>query len=336
MRALVTGGGGFLGRRIVELLLAEDHDVRFLARQRYPEIEALGAQGEQIDLRDAEHLSSAVNGVDVVFHVAAKTGLWGPRDEYFASNVAATVNLLRAARAAGVAKFVYTSTPSVVGYEADACGISEAPYAAVHLSYYAETKALAEQHVLAANSVGFTTVALRPHLIFGPRDRHLLPQVMQNARAGRMVMVGDGTNVVDMTYVDNAAWAHLDAERALVDSATRCAGRAYFISNGEPVRMWQWTDEFLGRMGISHVSRRMSRASAYRVGGLMEWSWRTFRLGGEPRLTRFLASALARSHWYDIGPAVRDLGYQVRVSMQVGTERTVDWFLRERKEALAA
>jgi 2-alkyl-3-oxoalkanoate reductase len=234
-----------------------------------------------------------------------------------------------------VAKFVYTSTPSVVGYEGDACGISEAPYAGVHLSFYAESKAIAEQRVLAANSPNLATVALRPHLIFGPRDRHLLPRVVKNARAGRMVIVGDGTNIVDMTYVDNAALAHLDAERALVDNKSACAGRAYFISNGEPVRMWDWMGDFLPRVGAPRVSRRMSLSAATRLGALMEWSWRTFNLGGEPRLTRFLASALARSHWYDIRPATRDLGYHVRVSMEEGADRTVAWFLGEHGEAPA-
>lgn len=329
MKALVTGGGGFLGRRVIEFLLAEAHEVRFVARQRYPEVEALGAHGLQVDLRDRNRLDQAVDGVDVVFHVAGKTGFWGTRQEYFATNVEGTQNLLEAARAAGVRKLIYTSTPSVVGYDDDARGISEAPYAAVHRSFYPESKAVAERRVLEANGRGLATVALRPHLIFGPGDRHLLPRVVTSARAGRMAVVGDGTNVVDMTYVDNAALAHLDAERALVDHTAACAGRAYFISNGQPVRLWDWMDDFLPRVGAPRVSRRMSLGAATRLGAVMEWGWRTFRLGGEPRMTRFLASALARSHWYDMKPATRDIGYRVRVSMEEGVERTVASFARE-------
>jgi len=328
MKALVTGGGGFLGRRIVELLVSEGHDVRFLSRRRYPEVEALGARGLSIDLRDGR-LEDAVSGVDVVFHVAAKTGVWGTRDEFFSINVVGTRNLLAAARAAGVKKLVYTSTPSVVGYELDANGIAEAPYAAVHLSLYPESKAAAERLVLEANGPDLATVALRPHLIFGPGDNHLLPQVVRNARAGRMMIVGDGANKVDMTFIDNAAWAHLDAERALVDHGAACAGRAYFISNDDPVSMWGWMNDFLARLGAPPVKRRMSLSTATRLGAAMEWIWRTFKLAGEPRMTRFLASALARSHWYDMGPAARDLGYRVRVSMAEGADLTVAWF-RER------
>jgi nucleoside-diphosphate-sugar epimerase len=332
MKALVTGGGGFLGRRIVELLLAEGHDVRFIARQRYPQVEALGAHGLQVDLLDTGRLREALDGVDVVFHAAGKTGFWGSREEYVAVNVEGTSNLLEAARAAGVRKLVFTSTPSVVGYDGDARGISEAPYATVHLSFYPYSKAIAEQRVLAANGPTLATVALRPHLIFGPGDRHLLPRVVRNAHAGRMVMVGDGSNVVDMTYVDNAAWAHLDAERALIDHSVACAGRAYFISNGEPVRLWQWMGDFLPRVGAPHVSRRMSLRAATRLGAVMEWSWRTFSLAGEPRMTRFLASALARSHWYDMAPAARDLGYRVRIPMDEAADRTVAWFLKRDRE----
>jgi 2-alkyl-3-oxoalkanoate reductase len=328
MFALVTGGGGFLGRRVVEFLLQEGHQVRFIARGRYPEVEALGAQGLQVDLRDADRLNEVVKGIDVVFHVAGKAGYWGKRDEYFSTNVDGTANLLAAARSGRVGKFIYTSTPSVIGYDADARGIADAPYAAVHQSFYPESKAVAEQRVLEANGPGFATVALRPHLIFGPGDNHLLPRVVQSARERRMVIVGDGTNVVDMTYVDNAALAHLDAERALVDHRAACAGRAYFISNGEPVSLWGWMGTFLSRVKSPAVSRRMSLSSATRLGGLMEWAWRTFRIGGEPRLTRFLASALGRSHWYDMKPAARDLGYRVRVSMEEGADRTVAWFLR--------
>jgi nucleoside-diphosphate-sugar epimerase len=326
MKALVTGGGGFLGRRIVELLLEQGLEVRFLARQRYPEVEALGAQGLQVDLRDAARLPAALEGMEAVYHVAGKAGFWGAREEYFSINVEGTRNVLEAARAAGVARLIYTSTPSVIGYDADAKGISEAPYAASHLSHYPDSKAAAEQLILAANGPGLATVALRPHLIFGPRDNHLLPRVVQNARAGRMVIVGDGTNQVDLTYIDNAAWAHLDAGHALTDHAAACAGKAYFISNAEPVRLWDWLNELLPRVDAPRITRRISFSGATRLGAVMEWAWRTFSIGGEPRMTRFLASALARSHWYDMGPAERDLGYRVRVPMKEATGRTVAWF----------
>jgi len=332
MKALVTGGGGFLGRRLVELLLDEGHEVSFLARGEYPEVEALGAVGMQVDLRDADAVAEAVQGCDTVFHVASKAGYWGARDDFWSINVDGTDHLLEACVAAGVTTFVYTSTPSVIGYAGEVTGIGEAPYPEAWESFYGESKAAAEQRVLAANGRELTgggqlaTVSLRPHLIIGPRDNNLLPRVVQRARAGKLRIVGDGDNVVDITYVDNAAWAHLDAASALTGPSADCAGKAYFISNDEPVKLWEWVNDFLPRVGAPQVDKKISLGLASTVGGLMEGAWRTFGLSGEPRMTRFLAAALARSHWYDMEPAKRDFGYRIRVPLAEGTDRTVAWF----------
>jgi nucleoside-diphosphate-sugar epimerase len=330
MKALVTGGGGFLGRRIVELLLEEGHEVRFLARGSYPEVEALGAEGLQVDLRDAEAVAAAVEGCDTIFHVASKAGYWGTRDEFYGINVDGTKHLLDAAVAHGVKRFVYTSTPSVIGYEGEVTGVAEAPYPAQWESLYGETKAKAEQLVLAANGTeGLATTSLRPHLIIGPRDNNLLPRVIERAKTGQLRIVGDGSNVVDLTYVDNAAWAHLDAAAAMTGPDAACAGRAYFISNDEPVKLWDWVNEFLPRIGAPTVDRKIGLGAASAVGAVMETAWRWLPLKGEPRMTRFLAAALARSHWYDMTPAKEDFGYRIRVPMAEGTERTAAWFSGE-------
>lgn len=323
--ALVTGGGGFLGRRLVELLLERGDTVRFLARGKYPEVEALGARGLQVDLC-TDPLDEAVRGVDVVHHVASKAGYWGPRAEFVAINVDGTRNLIAACQRAGVSRLVYTSTPSVIGYEHDAAGITAAPYPTSWESAYGETKAMAEQLVLAANSGALRTVSLRPHLVIGPRDNNLLPRVVERARQGRLMIVGDGKNQVDLTYVDNAAWAHIDAADALRAEAPACAGRAYFISNDEPVGLWRWTNDFLPRVGAPPVTRKISFGMASALGGMMELAYRVLPLSGEPRMTRFLAAALARTHWYSMVPAQRDFGYRVRVPMAEATDRTVAWF----------
>ena len=185
MNALVTGGGGFLGRRIVELLLECGHDVRYLARSDYPEVRKLGAVGFTADIRDADSLVEPMRGVDTVFHVAAKAGAWGPRHEYHDINVHGTVNLLRAAQRAGVSRFIHTSTPSVVSWRQDIeNGERNLPHARRHTAHYPSTKAEAERIVLAANAPTFGTVALRPHLIFGPGDPHLLPRFVTGAMRG--------------------------------------------------------------------------------------------------------------------------------------------------------
>lgn len=329
---LVTGGGGFLGRRVVELCLEQGDAVRFLARGRYPEVEALGATGHAVDLRDAAALDAVLQGVEVVHHVASKAGYWGTREEFESINVDGTVNLIEACKRNNVRKLVYTSTPSVIGYAEEARGIEQAPYPPAWESLYGETKARAEQAVLAANGATtadggrLSTTSLRPHLIIGPRDNNLLPKVVERARQGRLPIVGDGQNTVDLTYVDNAAWAHLDAQRALTGPDAACAGKAYFISNGEPVKLWVWTNDFLGQVGVKPIGRKVSAGVAAAVGGILEWVWRVFRLGGEPRMTRFLAAALSRDHWYSMAPAQRDLGYTVRVPLDEATRRTAAWF----------
>lgn len=323
MKALVTGGGGFLGKRLVELLLERGDEVSFLARGQYPEVEALGAKGFQVDLRDASSLPAVLEGVDTVFHVAAKAGVWGPYQEYYDINVVGTMNLLDAAENAGVKRFIYTSTPSVVSYESDVeNGAQDIPYAESYPAHYPATKAEAEQTVLRANSEHIATVALRPHLIFGPGDPHLMPRFVEGAMKGRLRIIGDGSNKVDFTYVDNAAWAHIDAALALSDEKAPCAGKAYFISNGEPVKLWVWFNQLLDALGEKPLNRQLSHKTAKRLFGFVETVYKVLPLG-EPLVTAFLADAMARSHWYDMSPAGRDFGYHARVSMEDAMAPTV-------------
>ena len=336
MKALVTGGGGFLGRRIVELLVSEGHEVRFLARGRYPEVEALGAKGLQIDLADRDRLGEAVEGVDTIFHVAAKAGVWGSREEFFGINVEGTRNLLDAAEAAGVPRLVYTSTPSVVSYESDVeNGPQSLPYATSYKAFYPESKAEAERMVLRANSRHLATVSLRPHLIFGPRDPHILPRFVTAALKGRLRIIGNGTNKVDFTYVDNAAWAHLDAAAALTSSEAACAGKAYFISNDEPVPLWGWFNDLLGELGVPRVERRIGHGTAKTLFTIIETAHKLLPLG-EPTVTAFLADAMATSHWFDMGPAKRDFGYRIRVTMDEAMAPTVAYLTEHTVEPFRA
>ena len=323
MKALVTGGGGFLGKRLVELLIERGDEVRFLARGQYPEVEALGAQGFQVDIRDPKALVEPLEGIDTVFHVAAKAGVWGDYAEYYDINVQGTMNLLNAAENAGVKRFVYTSTPSVVSYLDDIeNGAQDIPYAESYPAHYPATKAEAERMVLEANSKHIATVSLRPHLIFGPGDPHLLPRFVEGALKGRLRIIGDGANKVDFTYVDNAAWAHIDAALALVNPDAPCAGKAYFISNGEPVKLWVWFNQLLDALGEKPLTRQMSHGTAKRVFRWVERIYKILPLG-EPLVTEFLADAMAKSHWYDMSPAGRDFGYHARVSMDQAMAPTV-------------
>ncbi len=326
--ALVTGGGGFLGRYIVEQLVARGDRVTTFSRGSYPELAALGARQVRGDLRDLRAITAACRGgngppVDVVYHVAARAGLWGPFDDFYEANVTGTDNVIEACRATGVRKLVYTSSPSVIFDGTDQRNVDESmPYPNHYESPYPETKAIGEQRVLAANSSALLTTSLRPHLIFGPRDNHLLPSLIARARKGRVPQVGDGTNMVDLTYVEDAAQAHLQAADAL-EPGSPVAGSVYFISQGEPVVLWPWISDFLARLGLPPIRIRIPLGLARGAGGLLVAIYRSLRLRGEPPLTPFLASELAQDHYYDISRARRDFGYCPRFTMAQSTERTL-------------
>ena len=321
MLALVTGGSGFLGQYLVEQLLARGDRVRSLARGRYPALERLGAECVSGDVRGAVAVRAACAGADVVFHTAALAGIWGPWEEYHAINVVGTQNVIDGCKAHGVGRLVYTSSPSVTFDGASQEGVDEsAPYPTSWLCHYPHTKALGEQAVLAANGRALATCALRPHLIWGPRDRHLIPGLIARARAGQLRRVGDGTNRVDMVFVENAAGAHLQAADALWPGSP-VAGTAYFISQGEPVNCWQWIDEILALAGLPPVERSISLSAAWRIGAVMETAYGLLRLKSEPRMTRFLAAQLGTSHYFDISRARRDFGYQPIVSTVQGMQR---------------
>lgn len=317
--ALVTGGTGFLGLRLVERLHASGRPVTVLARHPIPALARKGVRFVAADLGDAEAVRQACRGVSTVFHVAAKVGVWGRFDDYFRANVLGTRSIIEGCREHGVSRLVYTSTPSVVYNGSDLVGADESlPLTDRCPSAYPLTKAIAEREVLAANCPSLLTVALRPHLIWGVGDPHLVPRLLAQARSGRLRIVGSGKNRVDMVHVDNAADAQILAESALAPSSA-AAGRAYFITNGEPVVLWDWINRLLDSLGIPLVTRKVPLPLAVAVGVACEGLWRLLPLRGEPPLTRFVAKELATDHWFDIAAARRDLGYAPRVSMKAGT-----------------
>ena len=325
VKALVTGGGGFLGRYIVERLLQRGDDVRTLARGRYPDLEQAGVEGIQADIRDPSKVAQACAGMDVVFHVAALPAIWGKWEDFYGINFEGTKNVVAGCLAHGVGRLVYTSTPSVVFDGSNLCGIDETyPYPRHYICHYPATKAMAERYVISANGKQeLLTTALRPHLVWGPGDRHLMVRVLQRARAGRLFIVGDGSNKVDVTYVENAADAHLQAADHL-QPGLPVAGQVYFISQGEPVLLWDFINQILEMLGIPRVTRRIPCGAAKAFGGALELLYTVLRLSAEPPMTRFLAMHLAQSHYFDISKARRDFGYHPRITIAEGSERLVN------------
>jgi 2-alkyl-3-oxoalkanoate reductase len=330
MKALVTGGGGFLGGAIVDLLIARGDEVVSISRGAYPELEAKGVLCFQADLATESGrggpLAQAIADCDIVYHVAAKAGVWGRYGDFYAANVDATRNVIEAALRARVPRFVYTSSPSVCFTGEDEVNASnDVPYAEDFLCAYPETKSIAERLALAANGNAMAVCALRPHLIFGPGDPHLLPRLLERARSGRLRRVGLGSNEVTLSFVDNAAHAHVLAGDKLKAGSPH-AGKAYFIGQEETANLWGWLNGVLQELEIKPIKKSISAPSAARVGRVMEFVWKWLFLPGEPPMTRFIAAQLGTWHTFSMQPAYDDFGYREVVPLFMATKLTVEAF----------
>lgn len=325
---LVTGGGGFLGNAIVKKLLTQGEHVRSFSRRPYPELERLGVSHVCGNLADAGDIKRACEGVEALFHVAARPGVWGKYSDYYETNVLGTLNVINACKACGVQRLIYTSSPSAVFDGGDMEGVDESvPYPSHYEAHYPKTKAMAEQAVLTAAKNGLPALALRPHLIWGPGDNHLVPRLL--ARADKLRRVGDGTNKVDTIYIDNAAQAHVLAEKRLSENP-ELSGSAYFISQDDPIPLWQMVDYIMEAGGLPPITKTISPAMAWFAGAVCETVYHLLGKSAEPPMTRFVARELATSHWFNIEAAKRDLGYRPEVSTDEGLRRLAKW-LRETK-----
>lgn len=322
MKVLLTGAGGFLGQYIAEQLVARGDQVRSFSRSSYASLKSLGIEQQLGDLRDADAVARACQGQDAVVHTGALAGIWGPWKTYYEINTLGSLNVLAACQKHGIGKLVYCSSPSVTFAGESQSNIDEsAPYPTTWLCNYPKSKALAEQAILQGNGhSGVATCALRPHLIWGPRDQHLIPRLLARAKAGQLRQVGNGSNLIDATYVEDAASAHLNALDRLHLSAP-LAGKAYFISQAEPVNCWNWIGELLHLAGLSNVNQKISYRAAYCAGAILEAVHWLARSSNEPRMTRFLAAQLATDHYFNISAARRDLGYNPRFTMAEGMQR---------------
>ena len=322
-KVLVTGGGGFLGKAIIRRLVERGDHVRSFSRSFYQELESLGIEQVQGNIVDKDAVEKACKGVNLVFHVAAKAGVWGDYSDYFKTNVTGTENVIVACIRHKVPMLVYTSSPSAVFNGTDMQGIDESiGYPNKFHAHYPKTKAIAEQSVIRAARNGLMTIILRPHLIWGPEDNHLVPRII--SRAESLVRVGDGKNLVDTIYIDNAADAHILAADRLEENH-RLSGRVYFISQGQPVLLWDMVNNILKAAGLAPVKHSISRRTAWLAGAVFEVCYRLFNLSGEPQMTRFVAEELSTAHWFDISAARKDLGYVPRVSTEEGLRRLAEW-----------
>ncbi|MCD0459584.1 NAD-dependent epimerase/dehydratase family protein [Roseiconus lacunae] len=330
MRVLVTGPAGFLGNEIVQQLLERGDEVVGVSRGDYPGLESR-IDYRRGDLSNAEFSRQAIRDVDVVVHTAAVAGVWGPDEMFHRINTLATENVIKSCRDNGIRNLVFTSSPSVTFAGDDQCDTNESVgYPERFLCAYPRTKAAAEQAVLKAHRLGeLNTCALRPHLIWGEDDPHLLARVIERAKSGKLKIVGDGKNLIDTVHVINAAGAHLDAIDALNQQPELAGGRAYFIAQDEPVNCWHWIQSICEVAGVPGPTKRVSFPTAYAAGAMLETIYRVLGRQQEPPMTRFVAAQLAKHHYFDISSAKQRLGYHVRISMAEGLQRLRDaWAAR--------
>lgn len=315
--------------------------MRSFGRGEYPELTALGVEVVRGDIRDAASVNAACAGIDCVFHVAALAGISMCWQDYFQTNTLGTEAVVAACLEQGVSRLVYTSSPSVVFAGEDQVNFNQTyayglDWQERYNCHYSRSKMLAELIVAGVRgAVNLETgeiagenlqwCILRPHLIWGPRDQHLIPRLIARAKSGRLRRVGDGTNRVDIIYVENAATAHLQAADALADANSPVNGKAYFLSQGEPVNCWQWIDKVLALAGLPPVRKSISFRAAWNLGAVCEMAYRLAGSRREPPMTRFLSAQLAKSHWFDISAAKRDFGYEPRISTAEGMERLGAW-----------
>lgn len=318
MKVLVTGAGSLLAAETVRRLVARGDTVSVLQRRPSAVAAELGLTEFLGDVVDEQVVAHAVAGADTVIHLAARVGVVGTPEQFFTTNVVGTRTVLAAAREAGVGRFIFVSSPSVAhtgeaiaGHGADAADPRHAK------GEYSKSKALAEREVLAADGDGITTIAVRPHLVWGPGDTQLVGRIVQRAQQGRLALVAGGRPLIDTTYLDNAA----DALIAAADHADAGHGRAFIVSNGEPRTVEEILTRICQAAGERPPTRSVPRALAWAAGALAEGAWKVGRRDDDPPMTRFLAGQLGTAHWFDLRETQDVLHWRPQVGLDEGFER---------------
>ena len=316
MSILVTGASGFLGSAIVTKLLEEglfvigllrsDNSKILNLKNQYPNFKTFYADITSLD--QLENVFKSLPPITALFHTAGKVGPWGSPSDYFTNNVVGTNNLLTIAKKYKIDHFIFTSSPSAIYGKDSLMGVDETiPYPQEFISSYASTKHLAEKLVIAANGQHIKTVALRPHLILGPGDTHLIPTLLLSHKKGRLKIVGDGENLVDVIHINNVVSAHLMALSKLRQKE-KIDGQVFFLGQG-PVKLWPFINQIFVNMGKEPVTKKISAKIAYQVGHLCEKIYTLKKdFKNTPPMTRFIAKQLSTHHYFSHKKSLEYLG----------------------------
>jgi nucleoside-diphosphate-sugar epimerase len=324
MKVLVTGGTGFLGGALVRRLHGMGWDVTALGRNaaKLAQLEGEGIRVLQHDLKNTAALVAACKDREIVFHCAALPAPWGNFEAFYQANVIGTRNVVRGCEEYKVKRLVYVSTPSIYFGYSSRVNVKENDTLPRPVSNYAATKILAEQELDKAFARGLATIAIRPRAIFGPGDSVIFPRLIPRLRSGRLPILGDGENVVDLTYIENV----VDALLLCVDSPASTLGKKYNISNGEPVKVWKLIERICVELNLQPPERKISYSMANAAATALELLYTFIPTHPEPPLTRITVSMLANSTTLDISAAKNELGYQPNVSVDEGFDLFMKWW----------
>jgi len=324
MKILITGASGFIGGRFARFALEQGFDVRVNGR-RAAGVEHLvrrGAEFVQGDLIDPELVRELCRDVDAVVHCAGAVGVWGRKQDFVQGNVQVTENVVEACLKQRVRRLVHLSSPSIYFDGRSHLGIKEEQVPRRFNNHYAATKYLAEQKVFGAEEFGLEVIALRPRFVTGAGDTSIFPRLLNMQRKNRLSIIGNGLNVVDFTSMQNLNQAMLSSLLA----GSSALGKAYNISNGTPVPVWDAVNYVMRRMQLPQVTRYRSYGLAYAAAAINEGACLLWPGRPEPTLSRVAMQAMSKDFTLDISRARHYLDYQPQVSLWAALDEFCDWW----------
>ncbi len=328
MNILITGATGFIGGRLANALIENNHHIVATGRSDLPQ-NNLDSRVKYIkgDLEDLSHCQEVTKGIDILIHCAGKAGTWGSYESFFSANVTATTNLLSSAQENGVQRFINISSPSIYFNYHDQFDLKEDYLPRKFSNHYAKTKFLAEEEVSKAHSQNFLTVSLRPRLVIGAGDNNVLPRMVQMQREGKLKQVGEGNNHITVTSIGNL----IHAVELTLEAPAAKMGTTYNIGNPDPVNFWRFIDRLLEKMGESRVQIKVPYRPVYLLAQFNQMMATLLSSKEGPALNPISVAILAKSMTLDLSHAIHDLGYDPKDTTEDALNEFTQWWQMKTK-----